>query len=134
LKYDKLKLKKLIGYNISQTKIKKGVYPMSQPIKRRKQKDVDIVDTEALTDEMLLSITTSTLAEYLTLTPDDATQYLDVLHILTYASVQQISLEEACHQLEDVPSPNTVRSQLNENVLKEIETVEENLNAALLSQ
>jgi putative transposase len=107
---------------------------MSQPVRRRNQKDVDIVDTEALTDEMLLSITTSTLSEYLTLTPEDATQSEDVLHILTYASVEQISLEEACHQLEDVPSPNTVRSQLNESVLKEIETLEENINAALLSQ
>jgi len=107
---------------------------MSQPIKRRNQKDVDIVDTEVLTDEMLLSITTSTLAEYLTLTPEDATQSEDALHILTYASVEQISLEEACHQLEDVPSPNTVRSQLNESVLKEIETLEENINAAIVSQ
>jgi len=106
---------------------------MSQP-KRRKQKNVDIVDTEALTDEMLLSITTSTLAEYLTLQPGDTTQSEDVLHILTYASVERISLEEACHQLEDVPSPNTVRSQLNESVLKEIETLEENINEALLSQ
>ena len=57
-----------------------------------------------------------------------------MLHILTYASVEQISLEEACHQLEDVPCPNTVRSQLNENVLKEIETLEENINAAIVSQ
>lgn len=44
------------------------------------------------------------------------------------------SLEEACHQLENVPCPNTVRSQLNENVLKEIETVEDNINAAIASQ
>jgi len=59
---------------------------------------------------------------------------LDVLHILTYASVEQISLEEACHQLENVPCPNTVRSQLNESMLKEIETVEDNINEALVSQ
>lgn len=82
---------------------------------------------------MLLSITTSTLAEYLALTPEDAEQSEDVLHILTYASVEQISLEEACHQLEDVPSHNTVRSQLNESVLKEIETLEDKENAAIVS-
>jgi len=107
---------------------------MSQPIGRQKQKEVDIVDKESLTDEMLLSLTTETLAEYLILTPDDATQSEDVLHILTYASVEQISLEEACHQLKDVSCPNTVRSQLNESVLTEIERVEANINSALASQ
>jgi len=108
--------------------------PMSQPIRRKKRKEVDIVSPEALTDELLLSITTSTLAEYLILTPDDTSQSEDVLNILTYASVKQISLEEACHQLEDAPSPNTVRNRLNESVLSEIETLEENINAALVSQ
>jgi len=107
---------------------------MSQPIRRRNRKDVDIVSTEELTDKMLLPITTETLAEYLTLTSEDVMQSEDVLHILTYASVEQISLEETCHQLEDVPCPNTVRSQLNESVLKEIETLEENINTAIGSQ
>ena len=71
---------------------------MRQPIRRKNREEVDIVSTEALTDEMLLSITTSTLTEYLALTPEASEQSEDVLHILTYASVEQISLEEACHQ------------------------------------
>ena len=52
---------------------------MSQPIRRQHREDVDIVvDTEALTDELLLSIKTSTLAEYLTLQLEDATQSEDM--------------------------------------------------------
>ena len=63
---------------------------MSQSVKQQRQEDVDTIDTEALTDEILLSLTTETLAEYLTLTPDNTTQSEDVLHLLTYASVQQL--------------------------------------------
>jgi putative transposase len=107
---------------------------MSKSIRRTKQKEVDIVSEEALTDEILLSITTSTLADNLVLSTSDTSQSEDVLHILTYASVKQISLEESCHQLEETPSHNTVRSRLNENILTEIETLEGNINSTLVSQ
>lgn len=57
--------------------------------------------------------------------------------ILTYASVNQLTLEGACHELHTAPSGNTVREHLAEALedrRTQVVALEEQLNAALWAQ
>lgn len=57
--------------------------------------------------------------------------------ILGYASVNQLTIESACHELEEAPSGNTVREHLGESLddqRQEVVKLEEALNAALQAQ
>lgn len=57
--------------------------------------------------------------------------------ILTYASVNQLTMESACHELHTAPSGNTVRAHLAEALdddRAQVVALEEQLNAALWAQ
>ena len=55
-----------------------------------------------------------------------------IFHILVKASVERSTIEDTCNQLENAPHSNTIRYQLNKDLLVDIKVLEEQANKALL--
>jgi putative transposase len=104
-------------------------------IKRRNQRKDEFQQAIGLTDKEVLSVAGSAVGDHLALSLEGK-QYQSALvwHLLLWASAKRTSVEDACEQLASSPSPNTVRNYLSEDLLKEVEALEDQLNATAKSK
>lgn len=108
---------------------------MRKSPKRRNQGKNKPQRAIGLTDKEVLSIASSTVGEHLALSLEGKQyQSEDVWCLLLWASSKRTSVEDACEQLASSPSANTVRNYLDENLLKEVEVLENQLNVTAKSK